>query len=261
MNEYQGMRRQVTIQQFTARRPILGVSPALAAPPEATLADAAAIGIAAAPSVRSSRPQALALRRRSPVARSEAVWITSVFGISIALASLAFMARPTATAPTVGAAGGRSSRVANVLAVAKSEPPAAARALGHASASAAPIRALDAVDPVITAGSAPTTIAHVTSLTPSTSAALPRGTWREVQDQAQAAIALRFTACNGHLGHHAYIRVLYEGATGRPSAVEFTGHTLDGNPLTACLETAVRAVSVAPFREAQREARYSIMIR
>jgi serine/threonine-protein kinase len=92
-------------------------------------------------------------------------------------------------------------------------------------------------------------------------AALPRRPSNAAQDQAENAIEQRIAACNGHLGHHAYIHVVYDGATGQPSLVEFTGHTLDGNPLTTCLEAAVRAVSLPPFREAHWETRYTFMIR
>ncbi len=79
--------------------------------------------------------------------------------------------------------------------------------------------------------------------------------------QAQSTLAKRFATCNVHLGHHAYVHVRYDGVTGQPSRVEFVGHTLDGNPLTACLEPEVRAVNLTPFRDAQWEAHYIVMIR
>ena len=90
---------------------------------------------------------------------------------------------------------------------------------------------------------------------------LPRRPNGQAQDAAEHQLEQGIAACNGHLGHHAYIRVIYDGATGQASTVEFTGHTLDGNPLTTCLEAAVRAVPMPPFRDEHWEKHWIFMIR
>ena len=139
--------------------------------------------------------------------------------------------------------------------------PVAANTQRDASVAVAPVPAYDAGTTTAAATPDAGSTAGATTPPASTNTELPRRPSREVQDQTQAAIEQRVASCEGHLGHHAYIRVVYDGPTGQPSAVEFTGHTLDGNPLAACLESAVRAVPVPAFRDAHWEAHYTMMIR
>ncbi len=218
---------------------------------------------------------------------SNAVRIATILGVSFVLGSLIITAGVILREPLMQLAQGRSAQPAAtpadhpVIHVAPPTAVDASVAIANAPDAGAQVVANSAIDASVAivpaavhdAGApvavethdAGATIAVATQdagvAPPTTDTSLPRRPTREMQDTAQAAIERRIATCEGHLGHHAYIRVVYDGPTGQPSAVEFTGHTLDGNPLAPCVEAAVRAVNVPAFRDAHWEAHYTVMIR
>jgi hypothetical protein len=93
---------------------------------------------------------------------------------------------------------------------------------------------------------------------------LPRRPSRQTLAQARQAIQARLDACSaqaGRHGRHLRVDVTYEGSTGRALALRIAGTRFTSGPMGACIEDAIRAVSVGPFAEAQREVHHEFLVR
>jgi serine/threonine protein kinase len=87
-----------------------------------------------------------------------------------------------------------------------------------------------------------------------------RPEWR-ARRAVQQEIAQRIEACEGRVGRHARLSVRYEGATGRATEVRFAGTYFTERPIGACIEQAVRAVPMPPFRRPFWDGEYEFMVR
>jgi hypothetical protein len=77
---------------------------------------------------------------------------------------------------------------------------------------------------------------------------------------AERAIAARIDACEGRYGRHARLTVRYQGATGRATEVRIAGDYFTSRPIGACIEAAVRAVTLPRFRREYWDADYAFMV-
>jgi hypothetical protein len=164
---------------------------------------------------------------------------------------------PSARAvPSVPAAGGARVAAADVVAVDAALRGAAAAARGSATSDAA-------VQPLATASDAATATAtaaeppagHPTALAreelppaPSSDTTLPVYPQPPAIQQAERDIAQRIAQCDGHYGRHARVEVTYDGATGSVTGVQIAGALFNRPPIGPCIEQAIRAVPVPPFR-------------
>lgn len=123
--------------------------------------------------------------------------------------------------------------------------------------------AMDAIATAVSGTRAPVDRVSFTpsaALFPIDGGALPeRPSWR-ARREAQEQIARRIDACEGRYGRHARLTVRYEGASGRAVEVRIAGRYFAGRPIANCIEQAVRAVVLPPFRRPYWDAEYVFMV-